>query len=40
MKKETEFAKFFRTATVKQKRKLFLRIAKEVVEEQRKIIGL
>lgn len=38
-KKETEFARFFHSASSAERKKVFLRVAKEATKDQRKIMG-
>ena len=39
-KKETDFARFFRSASSAERKKVFLKVAKQATLDQRKIMGL
>ncbi len=38
VKKESEFSKFIRSASSREKKKVFVKVAREAAEEQRKVI--
>jgi hypothetical protein len=38
-KKETDFAKFFKSAPSGERKKVFLKVAKKATNDQRKIMG-